>query len=120
RMQRCPSGPAGFLRSCHLGSSNRLITILDFDVPGRIGTGHGMPPWGLPLPARTSAPRRYRRPARSDEVEDLAPFGCCSSPDTGPALVQVSDIRCFSARTTGTPKGQASRPLAPASAAPAP
>jgi hypothetical protein len=35
---------AGFLRSGHLRSSDRFITIFDFDVPGRTGIGHRMPP----------------------------------------------------------------------------
>jgi hypothetical protein len=44
RVQQDASSLASFLAGHHLGSRDRLITIPDFDVPGRIRIGHRMPP----------------------------------------------------------------------------
>jgi len=44
RVQPDPSGLGSFLARHHLGSRDRLITIPDFDVPGRTRIGHRMPP----------------------------------------------------------------------------
>ena len=35
------SGPGSFLAGHHLGRRDRVITVADFDVPGRIRIGHG-------------------------------------------------------------------------------
>src|SRR5260370_31793475 len=43
-MQRRASGSDGSSGCCHVGGSNRLITILDFDVLGDIRIGHGITP----------------------------------------------------------------------------
>ena len=43
-VQQDASSLASFLAGHHLGSGDRLITIPDFDVPGRIRIGHRMPP----------------------------------------------------------------------------
>ena len=56
RVQRSPDRPAGLPLSCHLGRSNYLITVFDFDVTRLISSGHDILP-GITGTYRHASPR---------------------------------------------------------------
>jgi hypothetical protein len=97
RVQRCLNGSVGFLRSCHLGSGDRLITIFDFDVPGRVGIGHGMPPGKIAVACRNNhtgpnPPSPVAQPSRPGTQQRRCRRPCYCPAQPAPGMKQARRI----------------------------